>query len=136
MAATAGGKLLNLALKQVFHPTRLVEHGVLVFSGFSSPSGHVAAATLLYSFVAAFAVMHPRDTWWRITAVASPGAMVLAVAFSRPYLAAHFLSDTLAKFAAAMAWPILCIVVFHGRLSYRPGSHSAARARPNESRQP
>jgi undecaprenyl-diphosphatase len=118
VAATAGGTLLNLALKQVFHRTRpLVEHGVLVFSGFSFPSGHVAAATLLYGFVAAFGVTHIRNTRLRIAVLASAAAMMLAVAFSRLYLGAHFLSDTLAAFAAAVAWLTLCIVIFHGRLS-------------------
>lgn len=137
VAATAGGTLLNLALKQVFHRSRpLIESGVLAFGGFSFPSGHVAAATLLWGFVAAFGVAHIRNTRWRITVVASAVVMVLVVAFSRLYLGAHFLSDTLAAIVAAVAWLTLCVVIFHGRLSYgRDGQHST-RPRSNGASDP
>lgn len=73
-------------LKHVF--ARVRPDDILVLSDFGSfPSGHVAGAATLATAVA---VVFPR---WFIVAL---GALyVLAMAFSRTYLHAHWLSDTL-----------------------------------------
>lgn len=118
IATTAGGAVLNALLKNVFQRARpAVDHSGLTLSTFSFPSGHVAAATLLYGFVAAYLVFRIEKTVWRIAAVGTAFLLVALVAITRMYLGAHYLSDVLGAFAAAIAWLTLCLIVFQGRLS-------------------
>ena len=118
VAATAGGALLNVMLKHAFQRTRPnVDHSGLVLTSFSFPSGHVAAATLLYGFVAAYVVAHTPRTAPRVLAVVVASMLAAFVALTRVYLGAHFLSDVLGAFSAAAAWLTLCLIAFQGRLS-------------------
>lgn len=122
VAATAGGAVLDLVLDLILHRARsLPDTGSRALPGFSFPSGHVAAATLLYGYAAAFAVTHLQSVYWRVGAVAIAAAMILIVAFSGLYLDAHYLSDVLAAIAEAMAWLTLCVVASRGRLNRRTG---------------
>jgi membrane protein DedA with SNARE-associated domain len=53
-----GGMILDFLLKFVFHRQRpSFEDSFLIFNGYSFPSGHTMAATLLYGLLAAFAVI-------------------------------------------------------------------------------
>jgi membrane protein DedA with SNARE-associated domain len=105
-----GGMLLNLLLKIVFHRQRPgFADSFLIFNGYSFPSGHTMAATLLYGLLAAFAV-NSLEAWrWRVGAVLAAFIMVLLVGFSRVYLGAHYLSDVLGAAAAGLAWLVLSI---------------------------
>jgi membrane-associated phospholipid phosphatase len=50
-------------------------------------------------------------TWlWRMVTVFTSGLLVLAVALSRVYIEAHYLSDVLAAIAAGCAWLTLCLL--------------------------
>lgn len=119
VAATAGGALLNVLLKHVFHRARpTVDHAGLVLSSFSFPSGHVTSATLLYGFLAAYATTRVRRPVWRAGMLGAAFLMIFMVAVTRMYLGAHFLSDVAGAFTAATAWLTLCLVVFQGRLSH------------------
>jgi len=118
-----GGMLLNVLLKYVFQRSRPVfEHPLVTLSTYSFPSGHAAAATLLYGFVACFLVMeHRGKPAWVLPACA---LMVLLVAASRMVLGAHYLSDVLAAMLEGLAWLALCLgtvgALRRRRLSAKP----------------
>lgn len=105
-----GGMLINVATKYAFHRTRpTFDDAFTTLAGYSFPSGHTAASTLLYGVLAAFAVA-TGDRWSRrVWAILPACAMVAVVAFSRLYLGAHYLTDVLAAIAEASAWLALCL---------------------------
>jgi membrane-associated phospholipid phosphatase len=105
-----GGMVLDFLLKIVFHRHRpSFEDSYLIFQGYSFPSGHTMAATLLYGLLAAFAVMALEVWRWRVGAVLGAFTMVLLVGFSRVYLGAHYPSDVLGAAAAGFAWLVLSL---------------------------
>lgn len=101
----SGGMVLAFLLKLIFHRNRPdFTDSFMVFSGYSFPSGHTMAATLLFGVLAVFAVITLKNWRWRVRAVLSACVMVVLVGFSRVYLGAHFLSDVLGAAAAGLAW--------------------------------
>lgn len=110
LAAVPGGSLLNILLKYVFQRSRPVFESPLVsLTSYSFPSGHTAAATLLYGVIASYIVI-ARPRWTAgVALVAACIAMVLLVALSRLYLGAHFFSDVLAAMAESVGWLAICI---------------------------
>lgn len=105
-----GGMAQIPFLKMAFHRHRPgFEDGVRVFQGYSFPSGHTMAATLLYGVLAVFALL-VLDAWRR-RALVVLGAigMISLVGLSRLYLGAHYLSDVLAAVAAGLAWLALSL---------------------------
>lgn len=105
-----GGAVMGVLLKIIFHrPRPSFEGSFLTFHGYSFPSGHTMAASLLYGLLAVFAVMALEAWRWRVGAVLGALVMVLLVGFSRVYLGAHYLSDVLGAAAAGLAWLVLCL---------------------------
>lgn len=89
-----------------------------VWGGYSFPSGHTIAATLLYGSL--FVLLLPRmRAWWH---KAGLGAMflfvVVCVAFSRVALGAHYLTDVLGAMLLGSAW-VAVTWVLAGRVSRR-----------------
>ena len=105
-----GGMALLPLLKMAFHRHRpSFEDAFLIFQGYSFPSGHTMAATLLYGLLAVFAVL-AFDAWRpRVLAVLGALVAILLVGFSRVYLGAHYLSDVLGAVAAGSAWLALSL---------------------------
>ena len=64
-------------------------------TGASFPSGHAAAATVVYGSIAVLVVASFR-AWWRWVAVALAVLVVVATGFARLYVAAHYPSDVVA----------------------------------------
>ena len=105
-----GGMLLNMILKLAFHRARPTwDDPLLTLTTNSFPSGHAAAATLFYGFLAVYVVTHAKGVWPRVTAVLAAVVMVALVGFSRMYLGVHYLSDVLAAMSASTAWLVLCL---------------------------
>jgi undecaprenyl-diphosphatase len=105
-----GGMAQLPLLKMAFHRHRpSFEDALAILQGYSFPSGHALAATLLYGLLAVFAVL-AFDTWrQRAPAVLGAVVMILLVGFSRVYLGAHYLSDVLGAVAAGLAWLALSL---------------------------
>jgi undecaprenyl-diphosphatase len=99
------GMLFTLLLKFVFRRVRL-DYSAVTTTGYSFPSGHTMAATLLYGFLALFAISHLRSGNWRLLVFITATSLVVAVGFSRIYLGAHYLSDVLGALTAGLGWLI------------------------------
>ena len=108
--AVPGGMILNALAKLAFRRARpSFEHPLLDLATYSFPSGHVAGATLLYGVLAAMLVRKCHAWRARALIVSLALALVALVAASRMYLGVHYLSDTIAAFAQALAWLTLCL---------------------------
>jgi undecaprenyl-diphosphatase len=115
-----GGMAMDTLLKIAFHRSRpTFNDSIMIFSGYSFPSGHTMAATLLYGVLAVFAVIALKSWRWRVGTVISAIIVVLLVGFSRMYLGAHYLSDVLGAAAAGLAWLVLCLTAVDTLRRYR-----------------
>ena len=78
-------------------------------TGFSFPSGHAAAALLLYGFLTCI-FLSGRDTEFRKgVCLALVTLVVLAIGISRLYLGVHFLSDVVAGYLIGGLWLSLAL---------------------------
>jgi undecaprenyl-diphosphatase len=131
IAASAGGGLLSVALKQVFARTRpdIVPHLVLA-EGHSFPSGHSMAAAVTYLTLGALLARFAARRRVRVYIIGIALVLTVLIGITRVYLGVHYPSDVLAGWAAGLAWALLCWLAAR-YLQYRgaveaPGS-SAAR---------
>ncbi|MEO6016619.1 MAG: phosphatase PAP2 family protein [Polaromonas sp.] len=105
LVSVPGGMLVNLSLKQVFQRARpSFDDPLLTLASYSFPSGHAAAATLLYGMLAAWLLGRTTHWRWRLAIVMLAFAMVVLVAISRVYLGVHYPSDVLAAMASSSGW--------------------------------
>ena len=112
--ATIGGSILNVALKTAYARARPhFEDPIVTLGTYSFPSGHTAAATIFYGFVAAFLVTRYRRHRTRTAILLAATGMVALVALSRMYLGAHYFSDVVAAAASSTAWLVLCLSGVH-----------------------
>lgn len=108
--AVPGGMLLNVLIKYiVLRPRPFFDKPILILTGYSFPSGHAMASTVLYGMLAAFAVRTTTDWRRQVVAVCMAASLIALVCFSRIYLGVHYLSDVLAGIAEGIAWLALCL---------------------------
>ena len=91
LIAITAGKLFVPILKYGIQRPRPVE----LYSGaeaFSFPSGHATMAALIFGVLAVL-VSHSMGRWGRALVYAICAILVVAIAYSRVYLGAHWLSD-------------------------------------------
>lgn len=121
LVAVAGASIFAVLLKAMLHQAR---PGALYdgWNAYSFPSSHAAVSAALYGFLA---VLVGREAGARagmaVTLVAV--SLVGAIAFSRLYLGAHWLSDVAAGLAVGVAWSALLGIVYlqHARRDVRAG---------------
>lgn len=121
-----GGMGLNVLLKRAFHRTRpSLGDPILSLTGYSFPSGHTMAATVLYAVIAAFLFTHVKHFAARVLSIVSAGSLIALVGFSRIYLGAHYLTDVLGAIAEGLAWSTLCLTLFYSAWRHRAAQKKA-----------
>ena len=105
MLSIAGGSLLNRYLKLAFQRARPeVDDPVSAFAGYSFPSGHTMAATVVFGTLALFLFTRKKSFRSRAVVMGLAVLVIAMVALSRIYLGAHYLTDVLAAIAEGLAW--------------------------------
>jgi undecaprenyl-diphosphatase len=100
-----GGMLTNTGLKNIFDRTRPHFDPALAQAyGYSFPSGHVTAATLLYGSLMLLAWRQIPARPARIAVVVALFFLVQLIALSRMYLGVHYLTDVLAAQILGAIW--------------------------------
>ncbi|MGH8326931.1 MAG: phosphatase PAP2 family protein, partial [Steroidobacteraceae bacterium] len=102
--------LLTLFIKAELHVPR--PHAL--YSGwgaFAFPGGHSAANAALYGFLAMVAAWE-LPSRWKLLVTSIAALWVAAIAFSRVYLGAHWLSDVLAGIAFGTAWAAFLAIAY------------------------
>jgi undecaprenyl-diphosphatase len=102
------GALMGQVLKRFFQRSRPFVDGPWgEWGGYSFPSGHTLAATLLYAalFLILFPLLHRKR--WRFAAAGVTGTVIAAVALSRVALGAHYVSDVMAAMVFGTFWASL-----------------------------
>jgi len=109
-----GGMLLNKFLKLAFYrPRPHFDNPILALTGYSFPSGHTMAATVLYGVLAVLLVTKIKRKRTKVLVVISACLLIALVGFSRMYLGAHYLSDVLGAIAEGLAWLSLCLTTVY-----------------------
>jgi len=126
IAAVAGGGLLDLALKRVFHRTRPTwDVPLLTARGWSFPSGHAMGSLIAYGMLAYLLVRDARGRRPRMAIVVGAVLLVLLIGLSRMYLGVHYLSDVLGGYAAGVVWLATCITGLEVARRIPPGAPSS-----------
>lgn len=100
---------INSGIKALFQRSRpLHEHGYVIESGWSFPSGHAFGAMVFYGLLTYVLLKRvPAHLHRRIVAAAA--VMIALIGLSRVLLQVHYVSDVFAGYAAGAAWLVLCI---------------------------
>ncbi len=107
-----GGMLFHHLIQVIVHRHRPFRHSeFLDLGGYSFPSGHTMAATLLYGLLAVFAILLWKGWHWRMLAILGALLAIALVGFSRIALGAHYLTDVLGAIVGGTTWLILCLLV-------------------------
>lgn len=111
LLAVPGGLALNAGVKLAIHRARPTLSGLsATLESYSFPSGHTAAATLVYGLLGAYLVSRSLAWRWRVATALAVVFIVALVGLSRIYLGVHYPSDVLAAMAEGVAWLTLCYV--------------------------
>jgi membrane-associated phospholipid phosphatase len=107
--ATISGGLMNRLLKIIFERSRPVhDHGLVIETSWSFPSGHAAGSMLMYGLLAYLLVRYTKAALHIPIALAGI-TLIILVGSSRVILQVHYLSDVLAGYMAATVWVAICI---------------------------
>lgn len=116
-----GNGLLIRIGKDLFQRVRpLHDHGFVVETGYSFPSGHAAGSLMFYGLLAYVlaTLLPPR---WAKPLLMAAVSLILLIGSSRVLLQVHFVSDVCAGYALGSGWLALCIAAIEFlRTSRRP----------------
>jgi undecaprenyl-diphosphatase len=105
VAASLGGEAFDQVLKLVFRrPRPETFFGFIAPSGYSFPSGHAIASICFWGVVAAIAAARMQSPYARAAMWLSAALLAVWIGLSRIYLGAHYPSDVLGGYAAAVVW--------------------------------
>jgi len=105
----AGGAVLSLLLKNLFHRARPDLLRVVQETSYSFPSGHALASMCFYGMVA-FLLMRTIANWrGRLAIMTLAVITIIAIGISRIYLGVHYPTDVVAGYAAGSMWLAFCI---------------------------
>lgn len=111
VGSVAGASAVNTAIKVAMHRSRPVDGLYTGWSAFSFPSGHSTVNMAMCGAIAFLIVQHSKGRL-AVTAPLVAGIAVLAIAFSRLYLGAHWFSDVTAGMAFGLTWLTLLAATF------------------------
>jgi magnesium-transporting ATPase (P-type)/membrane-associated phospholipid phosphatase len=110
IAAVAGASLFIFALNLILHLARPTDIGA-GWDVFAFPAGHAAINAAFYGFLAVISAREARPSR-RPWIIAGTALFVSAIAFSRLYLGAHWLSDAVAGLSFSVAWVALLGIAY------------------------
>lgn len=112
LAATIGGRLLNVALKGWFQRPRpaLALHLTEVSTP-SFPSGHAMDSAVIYFTLAALLARFVRLRSLTVYLLGVAALLSFCAGVSRVYLGVHYPSDVLAGWTAGLGWACFCWMV-------------------------
>ncbi|MFC0189813.1 phosphatase PAP2 family protein [Fictibacillus aquaticus] len=117
LVASAGGGLLNLALKHWFERDR-PNASIIEELGYSFPSGHAMGSLIYYGFLGYLVVRSQRSrqekTFWTLFF----SVVIILIGISRIYLGVHYPTDIVAGYSAGLLWLFVCITALEGLLFY------------------
>ncbi len=107
------GAMLNSRAKNIFDRPRPALHDTSIHeTSYSFPSGHSMGSMVAYGALGYLAILAlPPRRRLRLAALAALSLLILAIGFSRMYLAAHWFTDVLGGFTLGAAWLALCITM-------------------------
>jgi undecaprenyl-diphosphatase len=111
-AASAGGWLLNGALKELFQRARpdVVPHLREVLT-LSFPSGHAMTSAAVYLTLGAMLMRIAERRTTKIYCMGVAMLVTLLVGASRVYLGVHYPTDVLAGWLVGLSWAVICWLV-------------------------
>lgn len=87
-------------------------HRLITIGGFSFPSGHTFATIILVFCILALLKQSNCSRKVRLTATVCGWGLIILIAFTRVFLHAHFLSDTIGSlFLATASWQIILSII-------------------------
>jgi len=105
LVTTGGESLLNMELKRYFARARPdIAEMLRLAHGYSFPSGHAMGSTVVFGALSYLAFRTATSWRWKSAVLALACTLVLAVALSRVYLGAHWISDVAAGAAVGALW--------------------------------
>jgi undecaprenyl-diphosphatase len=112
LLASAGGWILNSALKSVFGRPRpdIVPHLRDVMT-LSFPSGHAMTSAAVYLTLGALLMRAASRPVTKLYCMAAAMIATLLIGASRVYLGVHYPTDVLAGWMIGMAWALLCWIL-------------------------
>jgi membrane-associated phospholipid phosphatase len=106
-----GAGILSQFLKNALQRQRpQLTNAWIAESGWSFPSGHAMCSLVIYGLLAYSICFLPTSRTFRLAFGLFTILLVIAIGFSRLYLGAHFFSDVMAGYFAAIFWLLLCIM--------------------------
>ena len=128
------GSLFGETLKLIVHRVRPFPAGPFgEWGGYSFPSGHTIAATLLYGFLALAMLRLFKRRRWRFLSTCSLLLLIVSVGFSRIALGAHYLTDVLGAMTLGTLWIFLCpacLRILHKKIRQPVSTSTPAQAQP------